>query len=159
MARITVEDCLEKVANRFDLIMLAAQRARELGAGVRPTVPADRDKPTLIALREIAAGTVTPEALRDSLVKRMRRAALEDDETDGSYGDSYSDSYSDEFGAAGRTSEDFADIFGAEDAASEAGEAAPQRDDEIGDLADMPEPSEEELAEMETDTALDEQAA
>jgi DNA-directed RNA polymerase subunit omega len=57
MARITVEDCLEHVANRFELVILAAKRARQLTRGsVDPTVPWENDKPTVVALREIAAG-------------------------------------------------------------------------------------------------------
>lgn len=57
MARITVEDCLEHVANRFELVILAAKRARQLMRGsVDPTVPWENDKPTVVALREIASG-------------------------------------------------------------------------------------------------------
>ncbi|OGT26914.1 MAG: DNA-directed RNA polymerase subunit omega [Gammaproteobacteria bacterium RIFCSPLOWO2_02_FULL_42_14] len=57
MARVTVEDCLEKVANRFTLVLVAAQRAHQLEMGAAdPLVPADNDKPTVIALREIAEG-------------------------------------------------------------------------------------------------------
>lgn len=64
MARITVEDCLEHVDNRFELVMLATRRARQLRRfGVQPLVPEENDKPTVIALREIAAGLITPELL------------------------------------------------------------------------------------------------
>lgn len=57
MARITVEDCLEHVANRFELVLLAAKRARQIMRGsVDPTVPWENDKPTVVALREIATG-------------------------------------------------------------------------------------------------------
>jgi DNA-directed RNA polymerase subunit omega len=64
MARITIEDCLPHVGNRFDLVLLASKRARQLATGrVEPTVPAGNDKYTVIALREIAAGTVTPEII------------------------------------------------------------------------------------------------
>ncbi len=62
MARITVEDCLTKVASRYDLIVLAAKRARQLATGGRrPTLDWEDDKPTVMALREIEAGTVTSE--------------------------------------------------------------------------------------------------
>lgn len=61
MARLTVEDCLEKIDNRFDLILLAAKRARQLSQGMEPKVEIDRDKPTVLALREIAAGLVTED--------------------------------------------------------------------------------------------------
>ncbi len=63
MARITVEDCLEKVDNRFELVLAAAKRARQLERGAQPLVEWENDKPTVVALREIAAGLVTPEML------------------------------------------------------------------------------------------------
>ena len=63
MARITVEDCLEHVENRFNLVLLAARRARQLEHGVEPLVPWDNDKPTVVALREIAAGLITSETV------------------------------------------------------------------------------------------------
>ena len=59
MARITVEDCLSKVDNRFELTLVAARRARQLAGGAQPLLPAGRDKNTVVALREIAAGSVT----------------------------------------------------------------------------------------------------
>lgn len=61
MARITVEDCLENVDNRFELVLMAARRARHIAHGKDPRVPADNDKPTVIALREIAEGLVGNE--------------------------------------------------------------------------------------------------
>ena len=64
MARVTVEDCLDNVDNRFELVMLASKRARQLVLqGAEPLVPAENDKPTVIALREIAEGKVTPETM------------------------------------------------------------------------------------------------
>lgn len=66
MARITVEDCLEHVENRFDLVLLATKRARQLARGAEPLVPPENDKPTVIALREIAAGKVTPATIQDN---------------------------------------------------------------------------------------------
>jgi len=65
MARITVEDCLTNVDNLFQLVLLAAQRARRLANGAEPTVAWENDKPTVVALREIAAGNVTVEMLRE----------------------------------------------------------------------------------------------
>ncbi len=59
MARITVEDCLDKVENRFELVLIATKRARQLALGAEPQVEWDNDKPTVVALREIAAGHVT----------------------------------------------------------------------------------------------------
>ncbi len=64
MARVTVEDCLENVENRFELVMVAAKRARELALnGVEPMVDWENDKPTVVALREIAAGFVKADIL------------------------------------------------------------------------------------------------
>ena len=65
MARITVEDCLQNVDNLFQLVLLAAQRARRLANGAEATLPLENDKPTVLALREIAAGNVTAEMLRE----------------------------------------------------------------------------------------------
>jgi DNA-directed RNA polymerase subunit omega len=71
MARITVEDALPLVPNRFELVVLAARRARELSLGERPLVARDNDKNTIVALREIAAGAVSPDALRGRIVEQM----------------------------------------------------------------------------------------
>ena len=68
MARVTVEDCVDKVPNRFDLVLLAAQRAREISGGAELTVDRDRDKNPVVALREIAEETVLPDDLLDALV-------------------------------------------------------------------------------------------
>jgi len=63
MARITIEDCMDKIPNRFELTLAATNRARQISAGSAPLVDSDRDKPTVIALREIAAGKVGIEML------------------------------------------------------------------------------------------------
>ncbi|MDX1605490.1 MAG: DNA-directed RNA polymerase subunit omega [Candidatus Competibacterales bacterium] len=63
MARITVEDCLDNLDNRFQLVLLAARRARQLALGYEPLVPWENDKPTVVALREIAAGELDRDAL------------------------------------------------------------------------------------------------
>ena len=63
MARITIEDCLDKIPNRFELTLAATNRARQITAGSAPLLEADRDKPTVIALREVAAGKVGIEML------------------------------------------------------------------------------------------------
>jgi DNA-directed RNA polymerase subunit omega len=65
MARVTVEDCLENVDNRFELVMLATKRARQIAVqGAEPLLPVEGDKPTVIALREIAAGLISTESMR-----------------------------------------------------------------------------------------------
>jgi DNA-directed RNA polymerase subunit omega len=63
MARVTVEDCLDNVDNRFQLVLVATKRARQLANGVEPFVPWENDKPTIVALREIADGLITPAIL------------------------------------------------------------------------------------------------
>lgn len=63
MARLTVEDCLDNVENRFELVIVAAQRARQLAMGAEPLVPEDNDKPTVLALREIAENLINKEIL------------------------------------------------------------------------------------------------
>lgn len=73
MARVTVEDCVLKVSNRFELVMLAAQRARNLGAGASLTVDRDDDKNPVIALREIAEGTVELPELENSLIRGLQK--------------------------------------------------------------------------------------
>lgn len=65
MARVTVEDCLQNVDNLFQLVLLASQRARRLANGAEPTVAWENDKPTVVALREIAEGNITPEMLME----------------------------------------------------------------------------------------------
>ena len=65
MARVTVEDCLKNVDNLFQLVLLASQRARRLANGAEASIPVDNDKPTVLALREIAAGNITPEMLKE----------------------------------------------------------------------------------------------
>lgn len=65
MARITVEDCLDNLDNRFDLVLMAAKRARQLANGVEPLVEWENDKPTVVALREIADGLITRDILTE----------------------------------------------------------------------------------------------
>lgn len=69
MARVTVEDCVDKVANHFELVMLAAHRAREIASGSELTVPRDNDKNPVVALREIAEETLTAEYLREAAIQ------------------------------------------------------------------------------------------
>jgi DNA-directed RNA polymerase subunit omega len=73
MARITVEDCVDKVPNRFDLVLLAAHRARVLTKGAAATIEQDNDKPPVIALREIAEPTLRAADLREGLIHSMQK--------------------------------------------------------------------------------------
>ena len=74
MARVTVEDCVDKVPNRFELVLLAAQRARNLSRGEELTVDRDNDKNPVVALREIADETIPLEKLESDLIKSLSRA-------------------------------------------------------------------------------------
>lgn len=80
MARVTVEDCVDKVPNRFDLVLLAAERARAISGGAELTIDRDRDKNPVVALREIAEETVSPKALKENLVQSLQRVLPEDDD-------------------------------------------------------------------------------
>ena len=73
MARVTVEDCVVKIPNRFDLVMLAGQRARDISSGAPLTVERDNDKAPVVALREIADETINIEDLAESLIRGMQR--------------------------------------------------------------------------------------
>ena len=79
MARVTVEDCIEKIPNRFDLVLTASQRARGIMKGDLPTIERDNDKNPVIALREIAAETVDLEGLNDGLIKKMQRLSVQEE--------------------------------------------------------------------------------
>ncbi|MEN3973545.1 DNA-directed RNA polymerase subunit omega [Emcibacter sp. SYSU 3D8] len=79
MARVTVEDCVEKVPSRFELVLLAAQRAREISSGAPLTIERDNDKDPVVALREIADGTITPDELREARIRTMQRYVERDE--------------------------------------------------------------------------------
>ena len=73
MARVTVEDCIDKVENRFDLVLLASHRARMISSGSSITVDRDNDKNPVVALRELADSTVVPEELRETVIVALQR--------------------------------------------------------------------------------------
>ena len=73
MARVTVEDCVDKVENRFDLVLLAAHRGRMISSGAQITVERDNDKNPVVALREIADTTISPEDLREDLIHSLQK--------------------------------------------------------------------------------------
>ncbi len=79
MARVTVEDCIVHVPNRFELVMSAAQRAREVSAGAGLEVPRDNDKNPVVALREIADSRVSVDRLRESIIQGQRRTVGEEE--------------------------------------------------------------------------------
>ncbi|MCZ4280185.1 DNA-directed RNA polymerase subunit omega [Kiloniella laminariae] len=76
MARVTVEDCIKKVPNRFELVMLSAQRARDIVSGAPLTVERDNDKNAVVSLREIAEETISLDAVRSSLVQGLQKQAV-----------------------------------------------------------------------------------
>ncbi|MGB6229225.1 MAG: DNA-directed RNA polymerase subunit omega [Litorimonas sp.] len=82
MARVTVEDCVEKIPNRFDLVLLAAHRSRNISAGAGLTVDRDNDKTPVVSLRELAEGNLDLEDLRESLVSNLQRVITDDDMPD-----------------------------------------------------------------------------
>jgi DNA-directed RNA polymerase subunit omega len=80
MARVTVEDCVLKIPNRFDLVLVAAQRARDISSGASLTIDRDDDKNPVVALREIAEETVKPKHLEEALVGSLQRVQVDDDD-------------------------------------------------------------------------------
>ena len=90
MARVTVEDCIEKIPNRFDLVLAAAQRARHISSGNPLTIDRDNDKNPVVALREIADETIDPDKLRDDIVNGLQKLTnneLVEDEEDENHDD------------------------------------------------------------------------
>jgi DNA-directed RNA polymerase subunit omega len=80
MARVTVEDCIEKIDNRFDLVLVASQRARGILKGDLPTLDRDDDKNAVVSLREIAAETISVDVLHEGLVKKLQRIAIREEQ-------------------------------------------------------------------------------
>lgn len=80
MARVTVEDCILEIPNRFELVMLAAQRARQIGTGAALTVDRDNDKNPVVSLREIAEKTVSKDLLKEDLTASYQKVHLNDDD-------------------------------------------------------------------------------
>ena len=95
MARITVEDCIDKFPSRFELVLVASNRARKLHAGENPTVEIDNDKNTVIALREIAEETITPDQLKNELIQEYQTNTFSEDEDINEIEDNSDESQSD----------------------------------------------------------------
>lgn len=79
MARVTVEDCVDKIPNRFDLVLLAGYRARQLSGGADTMVDRDRDKNPVVALREIAAKVLKPDEMKEEYIKSLQKHAEVDE--------------------------------------------------------------------------------
>src|ERR1700759_140887 len=85
MARVTVEDCVDKIPNRFDLVLTAAFRARQLSGGAEPMLERDRDKNPVVALREIAGKLVKPDEAKEDYIRSLQKHAEADDREDPSH--------------------------------------------------------------------------
>ena len=105
MARITVEDCLEKVESQFDLVLLAKERTAQLNAGEEALVPIDNDKNTVISLREIGQGKISIKTLEDLAITKLREhqeETVEDEELiDENHGDNFHSTYKGEISKSG----------------------------------------------------------
>jgi len=104
MARITVEDCLEKIDSQYELVLLAKERTAQLNAGDQPTVPEDNDKNAVIALREIGEGKVTKKTLENAAVNKLRRnpeGSMESDENEEIQEDDFEKIYKGEVSKSG----------------------------------------------------------
>ena len=96
MARITVEDCIDKFESRFELVLVASNRARKLYSGESPTVEIDNDKNTVIALREIAEETLAKEQLKNDLIEEYQTTSFSEDDEISELEDSSDDKHSEE---------------------------------------------------------------
>ena len=104
MARITVEDCMTKTDNQYDLVLLAKERTAQLNAGVEMLVPEDNDKKTIISLREIGEGKVLVEDLKKSAVLRLRKEpdeSLQQEEADEEENDDFENLYKGQISKSG----------------------------------------------------------
>ena len=104
MARITVEDCLDKVENQYDLVLLAKERTSQLNSGAEMLVEEDNDKRTVIALREIAGGKLSVEELKKNAILRLRKEpdeALDEEETEEVISDDFEKQYKGEVSKTG----------------------------------------------------------
>ncbi len=80
MARVTVEDCVDKIPNRFDLVLFAAQRARQISGGAELTIDRDRVQYPVVALREIAVETVRPSHLQEAAINSLQKVQIDDED-------------------------------------------------------------------------------
>ena len=97
MARVTVEDCVDKIPNRFDLVLAAAQRSRDISTGNPLTIDRDNDKNPVVALREIADETIDPDQLRNDIIKGLQKLTnpefIEDEEDEDEVHNKLEDQY------------------------------------------------------------------
>ena len=136
MARITVEDCLEKVTNRFHLVRVASKRARQIMNGKEPTLEWDNDKATVLALREIAAGNITEEMLDEKPIISEEEGLFDQNEIDAEIGallntDSSEDVNNEELEAQAEDASDDAEILNQEESKPDAEETPVSDDDTL----------------------------
>ncbi len=132
MARVTVEDCVVRIPNRFELVMLAAQRGRELSVGAALTVERDNDKNPVVALREIAEGTVEKDELEKALIRGLQKQVEADEPVD-----------------------EQTELLAVEEALSEAGDLASVLAGERADGDEIDEDIDEELGEDGAEPGID----
>jgi DNA-directed RNA polymerase subunit omega len=132
MARVTVEDCVQRVPNRFDLVLLAGQRARDISAGAPLTVDRDNDKNPVVSLREIADLTVSLEALESALIQGLQKHVEIDEPEDDEF-DSMAGEIAAEMGEAMQAGEIDEDVLTVIDGSEEMEDDA--EDGAEGDLA------------------------
>jgi DNA-directed RNA polymerase subunit omega len=136
MARVTVEDCVIRVPNRFDLVMLAARRAREILSGAALTIERDNDKNPVVALREIADDTLSLDALNNSLIQGMQKHVESDEPEEEDTGFGAVDINLDSMVPGVANEEEVEDDAGAEETDEDA-----EEEDAAGLAAEEPEPS------------------
>lgn len=137
MARVTVEDCVVRVPNRFDLVLVAAQRAREITAGAPLTLDRDDDKNPVVALREIADDTVPIDRLQDSLIRGMQKHVEIDEPEETIELESNLFGVAEALGVGGLGGEDAGDEPAEDDELAE--DVLSVEDEEDVDLAELPE--------------------
>lgn len=120
MARVTVEDCVEKIPNRFELVLLAGQRSRDLAGGAPLSIERDNDKNPVVALREIAESKLSLDVLRNSLIKGMQKT-VEADEPE----EEITELLAEETNMLGVLQDDGGDDFGGDDEGDAEEEIAP----------------------------------
>lgn len=133
MARVTVEDCVEKIPNRFELVATAAQRARHISAGAALTIERDNDKNPVISLREIADGTVDIKELKEDLIKSLQRHIEQDEPEDDLVDDM---AIRQEMGAGDNEIEALAKTMSIGDGASESDSAGEIMFEDVEDVED-----------------------
>jgi len=104
MARITIEDCLEKIDSQYDLVLLAKERTSQLNAGETPLVPEDKDKNTVISLREIGEGKISIKTLEDAAINKMRKQQeekTEPEDLEDEFDDTFDKTYKGEISKSG----------------------------------------------------------